>query len=58
MHSVEGHWIGLDVKDGLDQAVAIIHTDKFVDYPGRPLICGEPPDEETRQAEAAAGLSS
>jgi len=36
VHFVEGHWIGLDVKDGLDQAVAVIHSDKFVDYPGRP----------------------
>jgi hypothetical protein len=35
VHFIEGHWIGLDVKDGLDQAVAVIHTDKFVDYPGR-----------------------
>src|SRR5215217_8980096 len=35
VHFVEGHWIGLDIKDGLDQAVAVIQ-DKFVDYPGRP----------------------
>ena len=36
LHFVAGHWIGLDVKDGLDEPVAVIHTDKFVDYPGRP----------------------
>jgi hypothetical protein len=36
VHFIEGHWIGLDVKDGLDQAVAVIHTDKFMDYAGRP----------------------
>jgi Sulfocyanin (SoxE) domain len=36
VHFIEGHWIGLDIKDGLDQAAAVVHTDKFVDHPGRP----------------------
>ena len=35
LHFVEGHWIGLDVKDGVDQATAGISRD-FVDYAGRP----------------------
>src|SRR5215212_9252470 len=35
VHFIEGHWIGLEVKDGLDQAVAVISGD-FVDYAGRP----------------------
>jgi hypothetical protein len=35
VHFIEGHWIRLDVKDGLDQAVAVISRD-FVDYAGRP----------------------
>jgi hypothetical protein len=37
-HFIEGHWIGFDVKDGLAQAVAVIHEDKIVpeDAPGRP----------------------
>jgi hypothetical protein len=36
-HLMSGHWIGLDVKDGLDQAVAVIHEDQFApdDLPGR-----------------------
>ena len=38
VHLVEGHWIGFDVKDGLAQAVAVIHENKIVpeDAPGRP----------------------
>lgn len=37
-HLMLGHWIGLEVKDGLDQAVAVIHEDKFPPEqpPGRP----------------------
>jgi hypothetical protein len=35
VHFIEGHWIGLDVKDDLDQAMAVISKD-FVDYAGRP----------------------
>lgn len=37
-HLMDGHWIGLEVRDGLEQAVAIIHEDRFVpnDLPGRP----------------------
>jgi hypothetical protein len=37
-HLMDGHWIGFEVRDGLEQAVAIIHEDRFVpnDLPGRP----------------------
>jgi hypothetical protein len=37
-HLKSGHWIGLEVKDGLEQAVAVVHEDKFApeDLPGRP----------------------
>ena len=28
-HLMWGHWIGLDVKDGLEQAVAVVHEDRF-----------------------------
>jgi Sulfocyanin (SoxE) domain len=35
LHFVAEHWIGLEVKDGLDQAMAVISKD-FVDYAGRP----------------------
>jgi hypothetical protein len=34
-HFIEGHWIGLDIKDGVDHAMAVISRD-FVDYAGRP----------------------
>ena len=36
-HLRDGQWIGLEVKDGLEQAMAIIHEDKFPpeDPPGR-----------------------
>ncbi|WP_246742692.1 sulfocyanin-like copper-binding protein [Microvirga splendida] len=37
-HLMDGHWIGFEVRDGLEQAVAIIHEGRFVpsDLPGRP----------------------
>jgi hypothetical protein len=37
-HLMEGHWIGFEVQDGLDRAVAIVHDDKFPleQPPGRP----------------------
>ena len=35
VHFIEGHWIGLEVKDGVDHATAVISRD-FVDYAGRP----------------------
>jgi Sulfocyanin (SoxE) domain len=37
-HLMDGHWIGFEVRDGLEQAVAIVHDDKFPPEqpPGRP----------------------
>jgi hypothetical protein len=37
-HLMDGHWIGFEVRDGLGQAVAIVHEDRFPpeDPPGRP----------------------
>ena len=37
-HLMDGHWIGFEVRDGLEQAVAIVHEDKFPPEqpPGRP----------------------
>ncbi|UXN60698.1 sulfocyanin-like copper-binding protein [Phyllobacterium zundukense] len=37
-HLMDGHWIGFEVRDDLDQAAAIVHDDKFPqDQPaGRP----------------------
>jgi Sulfocyanin (SoxE) domain len=37
-HLMDGHWIGLEVKDGLERAVAVVHEDMFApeDLPGRP----------------------
>ena len=37
-HLMDGHWIGFEVRDGLDQAVAVVHEDKFPPEqpPGRP----------------------
>jgi hypothetical protein len=35
VHFIEGHWIGLEIKVGVDQATAVISRD-FVDYAGRP----------------------
>jgi hypothetical protein len=26
---MDGHWIGFEVRDGLEQAVAVVHEDKF-----------------------------
>ena len=36
-HLMAGQWIGLDVKDGLEHAVAVVHEDQFApdDLPGR-----------------------
>ena len=36
-HLMDGHWIGFEVKDGIEQAVAIVHEDKFPpeQLPGR-----------------------
>ena len=36
-HLMGGHWVGLEVRDGLGQAIAIIHDDKVPpeDPPGR-----------------------
>ena len=28
-HLMDGHWIGFEVRDGLEQAVAVVHEDKF-----------------------------
>ncbi|ANY84870.1 hypothetical protein BB934_42285 (plasmid) [Microvirga ossetica] len=37
-HLMDGHWIGFEVRDGLEQATAIVHEDKFpLEQPaGRP----------------------
>lgn len=37
-HLMDGHWIGFEVRDGLEQAVAVVHEDKFPPEqpPGRP----------------------
>jgi hypothetical protein len=37
-HLMDGHWIGFEVRDNLEQAVAIIHENKFPQEqpPGRP----------------------
>jgi hypothetical protein len=37
-HLMDGHWIGFEVNDGLQQAMAIVHEDKFPleQPPGRP----------------------
>ncbi|RCW85163.1 sulfocyanin-like copper-binding protein [Phyllobacterium bourgognense] len=37
-HLMDGHWIGFEVRNNLDQAVAVVHDDKFPqDQPaGRP----------------------
>jgi hypothetical protein len=37
-HLMDGHWIGFEVRDGLEQAVAIVQEDRFPpeDPPGRP----------------------
>jgi hypothetical protein len=37
-HLMDGHWIGFEVRDGLDQAKALVHEDKFPPEqpPGRP----------------------
>jgi hypothetical protein len=36
-HLMDGHWIGFEVRDNLEQAVAVLHEDKFPpeDPPGR-----------------------
>jgi hypothetical protein len=36
-HLMDGHWVGFEVRDGLEQAVAVVHEDKFPseDPPGR-----------------------
>jgi hypothetical protein len=36
-HLMDGHWIGFEVKDGIEQAVAVVHEDKFPpeQLPGR-----------------------
>ena len=28
-HLMDGHWIGFEVRDGLEQAVAVVHEDQF-----------------------------
>ncbi|TXR49434.1 sulfocyanin-like copper-binding protein [Phyllobacterium endophyticum] len=37
-HLMDGHWIGFEVRNNLDQAVAVVHDDKFPQDqpPGRP----------------------
>jgi hypothetical protein len=37
-HLMDGHWIGFEVRDNLDHAVAVVHDDKFPQDqpPGRP----------------------
>ncbi|MBZ9600539.1 sulfocyanin-like copper-binding protein [Phyllobacterium chamaecytisi] len=37
-HLMDGHWIGFEVRNNLDQAVAVVHDDKFPrdQPPGRP----------------------
>jgi hypothetical protein len=37
-HLMDGHWIGFEVRDGLEHAAAIVHEDKFPleQPPGRP----------------------
>ncbi len=37
-HLMDGHWIGFEVRDGLEQAVAVVHEGKFPPEqpPGRP----------------------
>jgi len=36
-HLMMGHWIGLEVRDGLEQAMVVVHEDRFPaeDPPGR-----------------------
>jgi hypothetical protein len=37
-HLMDGHWVGFEVRDGLEQAVSVVHEDRFPPEqpPGRP----------------------